>query len=412
MNFNDSPPDALLRAEFSAWLAANAPAFEIKTPMSRADEVKVTRAWQAHKAKAGYAAFTWPQEFGGRGGTQYQWLLFNEEEGKYRLPVDIPHGGIDLVLPTLMKFGRPEQYRPLAEATRTAEIIWAISFSEPSAGSDVSAARLKAVRDGDDYVFNGQKTWTSWAMFSDWAITLARTDPGVSKQKGLSCFILDMRSAGIEVRPIRYMEGEAHGFDEVFFTDVRVPAAQLIGKEGDGLKIFLSTLSLDRFTTTSHREISAVNFEPIFRLSRALTDGQTRRIDERDVRQRLADYYVDIRGVQNLRARHMTGMARGEELGPETAIGKLVLANRLQEMAAFTMDLLGPAGIAPEGAYAADLAAVHEAYFMSAGYRIGAGTDEIIRNSIGERVLGLPPDVRTDKDVPFNLLRENTAQRQ
>lgn len=412
MNFDDSPPDALLRAEFASWLAANAPPFQIDAPMPRAEEVKATRAWQAHKARAGYAAFTWAKEFGGRGGTQYQWLLFNDEEGKYRLPVDIPHGGIDLVLPTLMKFGRPDQYRPLAESTRTAQIIWAISFSEPGAGSDVSAARLKAVRDGDHYVFNGQKTWTSWAKFSDWAITLARTDPGVSKQKGLSCFILDMRSPGIEVRPIRYMEGEAHGFDEVFFTDVRVPAAQLIGKEGDGLKIFLSTLSLDRFTTTSHREISAVNFEPIFRLSKAITDGQTRRIDERDVRQRLADYYCDIRGVQNLRARHMTGMARGEDLGPETAIGKLVLANRLQEMAAFTMDWLGPAGVASEADYAADLAAVHEAYFMSAGYRIGAGTDEIIRNSIGERVLGLPPDIRTDKDVPFNELRETAAKRQ
>jgi acyl-CoA dehydrogenase len=219
-----------------------------------------------------------------------------------------------------------------------------------------------------------------------------------------------MRSPGVEVRPIRYMEGEAHGFDEVFFTDVRVPHRQLIGNEGDGLKIFLSTLALDRFTTTSHREISAVNFGPIFNLTRRIAGAEGRRIDERDVRQRVADYYADLRAVENLRARHMTNLARGQDLGPETAIGKLVLANRLQEMAAFAMDLLGPAGVAPEQEYAADLSAVHEAYFNSAGYRIGAGTDEIIRNSIGERVLRLPSDVRTDKDIPFNQLREAEAR--
>lgn len=407
MNFDDSAQDAAFRKEFAAWLAVNAPAFELHSHVSRDEEIKATRAWQAHKAKSGYAAFTWPKELGGRGGTQYQWVLFTEEESKYRLPIDIPHGGVDLVLPSLFRYAKPHQYRALLESTRTGQIVWAISFSEPGAGSDVSAARLKATRDGDHWVLNGQKTWTSWARFSDWAITLARTDPGVPKHKGLSCFVFDMRSPGVEVRPIRYMEGEAHGFDEVFITDLRVPHSQLIGEQGEGLKIFLSTLTMDRFTTTSHREISAVNFAPIFNLARHSHGHEGRRIDERDVRQRIADYYADIRAVENLRARHMTGLARGQELGPETAIGKLVLANRLQEMAAFAMDLLGPAGIVPDGEYAADLHAVHEAYFNSAGYRIGAGTDEIIRNSIGERVLGLPPDVRTDKDVPFNQLREN-----
>lgn len=406
MNFDDSPQDAAFRKEFSTWLAANAPAFELRSHLSRDEEIKATRAWQAHKAQSGYAAFTWPKELGGRGGTQYEWLLFTEEESKYRLPIDIPHGGVDLVLPALLRYAKPDQYRALMEPTRTGQIVWGISFSEPGAGSDVSAARLKATREGDSWVLNGQKTWTSWAKYSDWAITVARTDPTVPKQKGLSCFVFDMRSPGIEIRPIRYMEGEAHGFDEVFFTDVRVSHGQLIGKEGDGLKIFLSTLAMDRFTTTSHREISAVNFGPIFNLARQAHGPGGRRIDERDVRQRVADYYTDIRAVENLRARHLTGLVRGEELGPETAIGKLVLANRLQEMAAFAMDLLGPAGVVPDREYAEDLRAVHEAYFNSAGYRIGAGTDEIIRNSIGERVLGLPPDVRTDKDIPFNQLRE------
>jgi alkylation response protein AidB-like acyl-CoA dehydrogenase len=406
MNFDDSPADATHRSEYSAWLKQNAPQFELRAAITRAEEVKLTRAWQAHKAQAGYAAFTWPRELGGRGMTIYDWLLYVEEESKYRLPIDIPHGGVDLVMPTLLRYAKPELYRTLAEPTRRAEIIWGVCFSEPGAGSDVTASRLKAVRDGDDWVLNGQKTWSSWARFSDWAITIARTDPTLPKQRGLSCFIFDMRTPGIEIRPIRYMEGEAHGFDEVFFTDVRIPAGQLVAKEGDGLKIFVATLAVDRFTITSHREISAVNFGPIFNLARRLPGAAGRRIDERDVRQRLADYYVDIRAVENLRARHLTGLARGADLGPETAVGKLVLANRLQEMAAFSMDLLGPAGAAMDESVEADLRAVQEAYFMSAGYRIGAGTDEIIRNSVGERVLGLPADIRTDKDVPFNKLRE------
>jgi acyl-CoA dehydrogenase len=406
MNFDDSPGDAAFRDEIRAWLAANAPMCEVTAHMPRTEEMGLVRKWQAHKARAGYAAFSWPEDLGGRAATQYQQLMFADEETGYRLPPDIPHGGVDLVLPTLFRFGRPEQYQPFLESTRTGQRLWGILFSEPGAGSDVSAARLKATRDGNDWVLNGQKTWISWGQYADWGITIARTDPNVPKHRGLSCFVLDLRSPGIDVKPIRYMEGEAHGFDEVFFTDVRVPHAQMIGNAGDGWKVFLATLAVDRFTASAHREISGSNFGPIFNLARRVQGSKGRRIDEGDVRQRLADYYTDIRAVENLRARHLTRLSRGMQLGPETAIGKLILANRLQEMAAFTLDILGPAGSVLGDEHAAELAAVRAGFFMSAGYRIGAGTDEIIRNSIGERVLGLPADVRLDKDVPFNQLRE------
>lgn len=402
MNFDDSPEDAAFRQQVRDWLGANAPRFEIDEHAALAEAAKVVRAWQARKAEAGYAALTWPQQLGGRACTPYQQLIFTEEEAKYRLPVDLPHGGVDIIMPTLFRFAQPEQYTPFLEPTRSGRIVWSILFSEPGAGSDVSAARLAAVRDGDDWILNGQKTWSSGAAHSDWALTLARTDPTLPKHKGLSCLILDMCSAGVNVRPIRFIEGETHGFDEVFFTDVRVPHAQMIGKPGDGWKIFLSTLAIDRFAAGAQRDISGRNFHVMFDLARRLAGTQGRRIDEGDVRQRLADYYVDVQAVENLRARHMTELSRGGEPGPEAAIGKLILANRLQEMAAFFMDLAGAAGVGAEDEHTRGLAAVQAGFFMGAGLRIGAGTDEIIRNSIGERVLGLRPDARADKDLPFN----------
>jgi alkylation response protein AidB-like acyl-CoA dehydrogenase len=405
MNLDDSAEDAAFRGQIRQWLAANAPRYAPAGNLANALDPLSVRRWQAAKAEGGYAAFTWPKEFGGRGETLYQLLLFTDEERKFDLPADLPHGGIDLVMTSLMQFGRPEQYERFLEPTRRGDVIWSMLFSEPSAGSDVSAARLKAERLGDDWILNGQKTWTSWSVHSDWAMTIARTNPTLPKHKGLSCFIIDMRTPGLDVRPIRFLEGESHGFDEVFFTDVRVPHSQMIGNEGDGWKIFLTTLAVDRFTASSHLEISGSNFWPIFRLAQRAAGASSARISERDVRQRLADYYVDVLGTDNLRARHLTMLSRSKELGPETAIGKLILSNRLQEMAAFAMDLMGPAGAASSVSGQTELASIQEHYFTSASYRIGAGTDEIIRNSIAERVLGLPPEHRTDKDVPFNQLR-------
>lgn len=397
MNLDDSAEDAAFRRQVKDWLANNAPEFEVDEQASMTEAATVIRAWQARKAAAGLAALTWPRELGGRACTTYQQLIFTDEEAKYRLPADLAHGGVDIVMTTLFRFARAEQYAPFLEPTRSGRIVWSILFSEPGSGSDVAAARLAASRDGDDWILNGQKTWSSGAAHSDWGLTLARTDPTQPKHKGLSCFVVDMHSAGLDVRPIRFIEGEKHGFDEVFFTDVRVPDAQMVGKPGDGWKIFLSTLAIDRFAAGAQRDISGINFHIMLALARHLAAADGARVQQRDVRQRLADYYVDIRAVENLRARHMTQLLRGDEPGPETAIGKLILANRLQEMATYFMDLAGPAGVAAEDERTPGLAAVHAGFFMGAGLRIGAGTDEIIRNSIGERVLGLPPEPRPER---------------
>lgn len=401
MNFDDSSEDTAFRRDSKQWLAANAPRFEVDESAPRAEGVRMVRAWQACKAAAGFAALTWPAALGGRACSEYQQLIFRDEEAKYRLPADLPHGGVDVVMPTLFRFAQPEQYSPFLAATRNGEVIWSILFSEPNAGSDVSASRLAAVRQGDRWILNGQKTWSSAASDAQWGLLLARTDPSVPKHKGLSCFIVDMRSAGVTVRPIRFIEGDTHGFDEVFFSDVRVPDAQLIGKPGDGWKIFLSTLAVDRFGASAQRDIAGSNFDIMFALAQKLPGKLGQRIDEGEVRQRLADYYVDVRAVENLRARHLTQLSRGGELGPETAIGKLILSNRLQEMAAFFMDAAGAAGTVAVDAAEPGLAAMRAGFFMGAGLRIGAGTDEIIRNSIGERVLGLPAEARADKDAAF-----------
>jgi alkylation response protein AidB-like acyl-CoA dehydrogenase len=400
----DSTDDGGFRQEARDWLASNAPRFASNGHAKAAEAKAAACAWQAHKADAGFAAFTWPMELGGRGSGQYQQVVFAEEESKYPVPPDLAHGGIDVVMTTLMRFGHSAQYKPFLDSTRRGDTIWTILFSEPSAGSDVSAARLSAMRDGDDWILNGQKTWCSGASNADWGFLLARTDAAQPKHRGLSCFILDMHSPGINVQPIRFIEGEMHEFAEVFLADVRVANDQLIGEQGDGWRIFLSTLAIDRFGASAQKEISGVNFDWIFNLARNLPGAAGPRIDEGAVRQRLANYYADIRGVENLRSRHLGDLARGVDPGPQTAIGKLILATGLQEMAASAMDMLGPLGIASGNSSFPQLDALQAGYFTGAALRIGAGTDEIIRNIIGERVLGLPSEPQNDRNTPFNQL--------
>ena len=402
MNYEDSPENADFRREVRDWLQQHAPRFNRSAAVSQAEEIAAARAWQSCKAEGGYAALTWPKSLGGRGASSYEQLIFVEEESRFPLPFDLAHGGVDVVIPALLKFAAARQYQALLNPTRSGMVIWSILLSEPSAGSDLSSVRLKATRTGDQWVLNGQKTWCSWARASDWALTLARTDPKAARHKGLSCFIVDMRSAGLTVRPIRFFQGDTHGFDDVFFSDVAVPEGQLIGREGEGLKILLSMLAVDRFAVSAQRELLGANVDTMFDLARQIQGAQGSRIQDADVRDRLADYYVDVLGVQNLRARHLTQLSHGSEPGPETAVGKVILANRLQEMAAFAMDLLGPAGVVKNAAFQPQLALMHSGLFMGAGLRIGAGTDEIIRNTIAERLLELPPDIRPDKDVPFD----------
>ena len=408
MDFDDTREEAAFRAEARGFLAANAEekrgAFE--TWQSRYpgregwDGLERAKEFQGRKAGAGLAGLAWPVEWGGRALPPIYQVIYAQEESRYLVPRGYFEIGLGMCMPTLFAYGTEEQKRRLAPAALRGEEVWCQLFSEPGAGSDLAGLRTRAVRDGEDWVVNGQKIWTSGAHWADWAILVARSDPQAAKHKGLTFFFLSMRSPGIETRRIKQISGASH-FNEVYFADVRIPDRQRLGSVGGGWGVAITTLMNERLASG---DLRGPDFEEVFALARrvSLEDGPA--IANAAVRERLADLYVRTQGVRLTRFRTMTALSRGETPGPENSIGKLVNAPKAQEIASFAMDLLDIGGVVMDKEMAPMRAAFQEALLTSPGGRIAAGTDEILRNIIAERVLGLPPDVRVDRDAPFDQL--------
>ncbi len=402
MDFNDSPDEADFRAEAHAFLEANADrrkpgAVEgYRRGQDAPGALDRARAFQAKKAAAGFAGIAWPTEWGGRGGSQMQQIIYSQEEAKYDVLSGIFSIGLGIALPTICSCGTQEQRDRFAGPALRGEEIWCQLFSEPAGGSDLAALRTRAERDGDDWVINGQKIWTSGAHYSQFGILVARSDPGVPKHAGLTFFILDMRTPGVETRPIRQMSGSAH-FNEVFFTDVRIPDSRRVGDVGQGWRVAMTTLMNERY---GMREAPGPDFDEVFELARGLELEDGPALDNAAVQEKLAEWYTRTQGLRFTKYRTMTSLSRGQTPGPESSITKLVSANKTQEIAAFGLDLLGMTG-AQMGHDMPLQGLFEEALLYSPALRLAGGTDEIMRNIIAERVLGLPPDVRVDKDVPF-----------
>jgi alkylation response protein AidB-like acyl-CoA dehydrogenase len=314
----------------------------------------------------------------------------------------VPRGlfeiGLGMCIPTMMAYAKPEQLDRYVRPALRGEEVWCQLFSEPAGGSDLAALRTRAERDGDDWVINGQKIWTSGAHLSDFGIIVVRTDPNVPKHEGLTFFFLDMKSRGIEVRPIHQMSGASH-FNEVFFTDVRVPDTQRLGAVGQGWRVSLTTLMNERLAVG---EVHRPDVEDLVELSRSLMLDGTAAIRNGAVRERIAEWYARTQGLKFTRFRTMTALSRGQTPGPENSIHKLVNAGKLQDIASYGMDLMGMAGLVMDDDLAESYAMFQQALLSSPSARIAGGSDEILRNIIAERVLGLPADIRVDKDRPFN----------
>ena len=405
MNFDDTPDEAAFRAEVRGFLAANATPKSRGAPASRArgvDAAELQRAkeWQAKKADAGLAGLTWPKTWGGREATPIQQVIYHQEEESYAVPRGVFEIGLGMCIPTMMAYATPAQLERHVRPALRGEEIWCQLFSEPSAGSDVAGLRTSCARDGDDWIINGQKIWTSGAQFSDFGIIVTRSDPTVPKHAGLTFFFLNMKSPGIEIRPIKQASGASH-FNEVFFTDVRVPDAQRLGAVGQGWRVSITTLMNERLAVG---EVPRPDVEDLLALCRTLDIDGEPAIRNPAVREKLADFYVRTQGLKYTRFRTMTALSRGQTPGPESSIGKLVNASKLQDIASFGMDLMGAAGIVMNPEHAAMNALFQEALLSSPSSRIAGGTDEILRNIIAERVLGLPGDIRVDKELPFNQL--------
>jgi len=407
MDFEDTPEEARFRQEVQDWLKANARPKSASAGSGEAEKeterdfLQRAKKWQARKADAGYAQITWPEEYGCRGGTPIQQVIYNQEESKYDAPGG-PFGiGLGMCIPTMMAYATQDQLKRYVGPAIRGEEIWCQLFSEPAAGSDVAALRTKAEKDGDEWVVNGQKVWTSGAHYSDYGILLTRTDPDAPKHKGLTMFFLDMKSPGIEVRPIRQASG-ASNFNEVFFTDVRIPDSQRLGEVGKGWHVALTTLMNERMSIGGNSY--GVDFDEFMALARSieLEDGPA--IKNSGVRDKMADWFVQSRGLRYTNYRSLTALSKGQTPGPEASIGKVVLAPKLQDLTSYAMDLEDMGGIMMGADDAPQDAVFQDGFMWAPGIRIAGGTDEILRNIIAERVLGLPQEVRVDKDVAFKDL--------
>ena len=402
MDIGDSPEEAAFRAEARAWLEANAqrrdPAKRHKqasTDVEQDVHARACQEWQRVLYDGGWAGLTWPKRFGGRGGTPWQAAIFAEEQNKFDVAVGafaVAHG---MVAPTLMMHGTDDQ-RGHLDAMLRGDDIWCQLFSEPEAGSDLANIGTRAVLDGDEWVINGQKVWTSGAQHSVYAILLARTDPDAPKHAGITYFILDMRSPGIEVRPLRQITGVAH-FNEVFLTDVRIPVANVVGDVNGGWKIAHTTLSNERALIGGGN--TAWSMQELIAMARHF--GRT---NDPIVRQGIARAHSRAAVLQYMGYRMRTSISRGEMPGVVASTMKLFYARHWAATTALALSIQGADGVL-WGDSALDDGLWQQTFCGQYAVRLGGGTDEIQGNVIGERALGLPREPALDRDLPWRETR-------
>lgn len=405
MDFNDTPQEAAFRAEARAWLAAHAPAHEVPVGVKIPDveEAVRGRAWMRELYNGGWSGLTFPKALGGRGLSGIEAVIFGEEESRYHLPKGpFTTIGTGMALPVIAKHGTDEQRERFIAPTLRGDLTWCQLFSEPAAGSDLAALRTKAVRADDgsgDWIVNGQKVWSSWAHLTDWGILVVRTDPSLPKHKGLTFFVVDMKTPGIETRPIRQISGMQE-FNETFLTDVRIPDANRIGAEGEGWACCMTVLMGERMGSGAHRS----GVEPLIDLAARVPDGVgATMLDDGAARLALAEALAEERGERFFQARLRTMVSRGENPGALAGMIKLAYAGRQQRVLGLGMELQGLDAIAagPDDTATPEL---QYDYIYSTVMRIAGGADEVLRNQIAERVLGMPGEVRMDKDIPFEQL--------
>ncbi len=376
MDLRFTPEQDAFRREVRAWLAANKPG-----PVPDGEEAKFRHriAWQRRLQADGWAGVNWPKKFGGRGATYTETAIFYEELAKARTPLLANGVGIMLAGPTLMACGTPEQQARHLEPILTADEIWCQGFSEPEAGSDLASLRTRAVRDGDDWVVTGQKVWTSFAQYSKWCMLLARTDPDPARRhKGLTFFVMDMESPGVQLRPLRQMTGESE-FNEMFLDEVRIPAANVVGGEGNGWLVTLTTLMNERAGLGFALQAQLRGWvEALF--DAAALNGK---LKDPLLADRLADAYIKTEELRFIALRVLTAVESNKAPGPEGSIGKWLWSETAQEIVALGVDVLGAPSLEAESLWGYEV-------LRAPGYTIEGGTTQVQKNIIAERVLGLP----------------------
>ncbi len=388
MDFSLDPEQARFRDELRAWLRENL-ADELATPlpaMGAEEGVERRRRWQRRVHQAGYAGVSWPKQYGGRGLSLIEAMIVNEEMARAKAPDMINVIGLNMAGPTIIHHGTEEQKAKYLENILDATDIWCQGFSEPNSGSDLASLQTRAVPDGDDFVVNGQKVWTTLGHVAKWCILLTRTGTAEEKHTGLTYLIVDMQSPGVEVKPLVQMTGDAE-FNEIYFTDVRVPRENLLGGVGEGWRVAMTTLMHERATLGVALQVrSRIAFDELVTLARAGAKSA-----DPLVRQKLAQLYVETEVMRFNGYRGLTGMLRGEPPGPEGTINKLMWSEVNQRLMETALEVEGPAALLADGEESAPAGGRWSYQFLrSRANSIEGGTSEVLRNILAERVLGLP----------------------
>jgi len=398
MDFKYSDEAEAFRQEFRTWLEANMPPprdkgdnDDIGSEIVRTDDNDWNYSLQWHRKMnaGGWVGVSWPKAYGGRGATLEQMVVYNEEMVRARAPGIVNGLGIMLVGPTLIHWGTEEQKKRYVPKILSAEEIWCQGYSEPGAGSDVASLNTRAVEDGDYFIVNGQKVWTSGADRADWCILLVRTDPEAPKHKGISYLLVDMHSPGVTVRPLVQMTGEK-GFNEVFFEDVKVPKKNLVGEKNQGWQVAVTTLMFERSSIAAARDMMNL-VRNLAALAKRIGRNGGNAWDDTGVRQKIASFACEAAALRYGNMRQLTRRLKGLPPGPEGSVGKLSLSDLNLKMAKFALELMGPYSQLGHGEpQALDGGNWNYRMLASRAFTIAGGTSEIQHNIIGERVLGLP----------------------
>src|SRR6184192_11043 len=392
MDFEFTEKEEAFRKDVRAWLEANVPddlrGKAFASSRADVDEVRRLRAWQKTMWEAGYVGMNWPKEFGGRGAPLTEQIILFQEMARAESPQFVNRGGLSMLGPTLMKYGTPAQQRRHLQKILTADELWCQGFSEPNAGSDLANLQTRAVLEDDAFVVNGQKVWTSMAHVADWCFLLVRTNPDAAKHKGISFLLVDIKTPGITVRPLRQLTGEAE-FNEVFFDNVRVPAENMVANLNEGWSVAITTLAYERDLLTFIRHISLRN--DLHRLVK-LAQSRGRGADP-VVRQKIAELWIGEQALALNGYRSLTRILKGGQPGPEGSTSKLFWSRLDQELAQVATEVIGPYSQVAHGSPWAPDEGQWEFYeLLARASGIRAGTSEILRNILAERVLGLPKD--------------------
>jgi alkylation response protein AidB-like acyl-CoA dehydrogenase len=392
MDLNLNAEELQFRDELTAWLGGHLPEGRERYRGEPMDvQFEFLRRWQRTLHEGGWAGISWPKAYGGRGATLMQQVIFLQEMARAGAPPMANILGLGMVGPTLIAFGTEAQKARFLRKILSAEEIWCQGFSEPNAGSDLAGLQTEARLDGDHYVVNGQKVWTSFGWVADWCELVVRTDPSAPKHKGLTVLLLDMKSPGVEVRPLRQMTGETE-FNEVFFRDVRVPVANVVGHVNQGWEVAIGTLMHERGTFGADLQvIYKRTMDRLIALSREVERNGRAASEDPVMRQKLAQCYAEVEVMRLNQMRAFSRLNATGVPGPEGSIQKIFWSELNQRLQQIAQELLGPYGqLEGDDAHSIDRGAWAYGYLRARGNTIEAGTSEILRNIIGHFVLGLP----------------------